>query len=448
MPIVALLVVIVGLASFGYLTVWSAPRHQGPTPYIRWLVIGAVVELAVWLGLIWAIGWRKAAGLVIGSRSWLGILPLVALSAASLATAGRAEEAWVGPGLQGAIAVGVFVAALTEEVAFRGFLFHGLTRRLGGATAVVVGSLLFAVYHVPYMVRNDIRGTRMILTLTSHFGFGLFQCRVRAQSRSIWYPTAIHTLWNLTIVEIGIWAIPDGQFPSSFAWIHAVISFTGLLIALGLLIRVVYARIIRSIVSGPVGKTGKRERGIKPVDWRSLLAALSRPPSPVVFERLTDSARDVVSLAQEAARSHDATVVGTEHLLFGLTHHDGLASEALEECGLQGGPAGVEGLFRDGDEPVSPPHFDTRANAVLQLAALEADAWKHPHIGTEHLLIALTTLRRSKSARILREQGIRLHRLRRTTLRLLAESESSVPARSPASNGDVEPLSGHVLDRL
>lgn len=51
--------------------------------------------------------------------------------------------------------VGVSAARLTEEVIFRGFLLHGLTRRSGGRTAMFASSVLFAVYHVPRGIRED-----------------------------------------------------------------------------------------------------------------------------------------------------------------------------------------------------------------------------------------------------------------------------------------------------
>jgi hypothetical protein len=273
------------------------------------------------------------------------------------------------------------------------------------------------------MIREDDSGEEMIFKLITHFLFGMYLCRVRAQTGSIWFPTAIHTLWNLTTVEIAIWAIPDATFPTSFGWIRLTMDLVGLFIAFGLVLRATLAHDARRYVSGPpVGNDGI-DRGAKSADWRSVYGAFAQPPSPAVFERFTDQARRAVVLAQEEARSEGAKTVGTEHLLIALIHeNDGAASEALREWRVQpGAPGRLEELFAERGEDAPTLPFDTRAKWVLQLAALEADAWEHPHIGTEHLLVGLTALRRSEAARVLRKQKVSPVLLRRTTLRLLAE---------------------------
>lgn len=449
LPTVVLILIVVGLTFVGYLLVGAAPRDHGPTPYIRWLLITSVVELIVWLGVVGALGWRKGAGLIWGSWSLWGIVPLAALSVASLLAAGRAGEPWVGAGLQVAIVVGVFVAALTEEVAFRGFLFHGLTRRLGGATAAVTGSLLFSIYHLPVLIREDVRGSSMLLRLVSHFAFGMFLCRVRAQTGSIWFPAAIHALWNLTTVEIAIWAFPEGHYPVSLSYIRLAIDGAGLFLAYGLLIRALVVHAARSLVSGPPTDDGERIRSAKPINWRSFYRSLGESTSPAVFERYTGAARRAVFLAQEEARSENAKAVGSEHLLLALTHEsDGVAAEALEGSGLPlGSPTRLEELLDGRREHASPPlfdihalPFDTPAKNVLQLAMLEANAWTHPQIGTEHLLLGFTAWRRGETARVLRRQGLDRGLLRRTTLRLLSERAwSTTDDASEVPAGVVEP---------
>jgi membrane protease YdiL (CAAX protease family) len=446
LPTVVLILILVSLTFVGYLLIAAAPRDQGPTPYIRWLLITSVVELIVWLGVVGAFGWRKGVGLVWGSWSLWGIVPLAALSIASVLAAGRAGEPWVGAGLQVAIVVGIFVAALTEEVAFRGFLFHGLTRRLGGATAVVTGSVLYSIYHLPVLIREDVRGSAMVIRLISHFAFGMFLCRVRAQTGSIWFPTAIHTLWNLTTVEIVIWAFPEGHYPDSLSYVRLAIDGTGLFLACGLLFWALVAHSARSLVSGPLTDDGKRIPGAKPISWRSFYWSLGRSPSPADFERYTGAAWRAVVLAQEEARCEEAKAVGTEHLLLALTHEsDGVASEALEGSGIPlRSPTRLGELLLGRREHVPPPPlnvhsvpFDPQTKMILQLAVLEANAWKHQQIGTEHLLLGLTALRRGGAARVLRKQGIDRGFMRRRTLRLLTERTWSTTDASEARAGDV-----------
>ena len=54
-----------------------------------------------------------------------------------------------------------------------------------------------------------------------------------------------------------------------------------------------------------------------------------------MFERFTDRARGVLTLAQEEARLLNHSFIGTEHLLLGLVREEGgLAGVALGRCGI------------------------------------------------------------------------------------------------------------------
>ena len=80
-----------------------------------------------------------------------------------------------------------------------------------------------------------------------------------------------------------------------------------------------------------------------------------------MFERFTDQARRVVTLAQEEARMLRHNRIGTEHLLLGLIQvDDGVAAQALESL-----------LSRDGwaDE--------ASVRAALPLAALPPPGIRH-----------------------------------------------------------------------
>jgi membrane protease YdiL (CAAX protease family) len=414
----ALLLIFGGLTFLSYLYVWAAPLDRGLPPWVRWRTAGDVVELLVWLGIVGLLGWRKAAGLVTGTFSWLGILPVVAFTVASLASAGLAGEARVGPGLQVLTAIAVLASTMSEEIVFRGFLFHGLTRRLGGRAAMFATSLLFAAYHIPRGVREDWSGEFMVISLISYFAISMYLCRVRAQTGSIVFPTAIHAMWTLTLTGIWIWAIPQGNFPSSFAWIQLAIRVTGLFIAARLLRA--SPRSASAYICGPPDEKGMF--GNDEAHWRSICNLYFRPPPPHALERFTEHARRAIALAEEEASSDGAAAVGTEHLLIGLLHEsDGAAAAAFREWHIElGDPARLDELRanRHHDAPRLP--FDKSAKSALQLAGLEADAWEQWHIGTDHLLVGLTAFRQNKAARILHRQRVNPLWLRTTTLRLMA----------------------------
>jgi ATP-dependent Clp protease ATP-binding subunit ClpA len=61
-----------------------------------------------------------------------------------------------------------------------------------------------------------------------------------------------------------------------------------------------------------------------------------------MFERFTDRARRVVTLAQEEATRLDHGYIGTEHILLGLIREgEGAAAQALEALGISLDAAGT-----------------------------------------------------------------------------------------------------------
>ena len=91
-----------------------------------------------------------------------------------------------------------------------------------------------------------------------------------------------------------------------------------------------------------------------------------------VFERFTDRARRVLTLAQEEARLLNHSFIGTEHILLGvISEGDGLGAEALRSLGVS------FDVVRDKVEeivgaslstPSDPTPFTPRAKKVLELS--------------------------------------------------------------------------------
>jgi ATP-dependent Clp protease ATP-binding subunit ClpA len=114
------------------------------------------------------------------------------------------------------------------------------------------------------------------------------------------------------------------------------------------------------------------------------------------FTRFTLRARNVVTAAQEAARTAGNTQVGAGHLVLGLlTEPDGLAAQAITAQGVTPDAVrqAVAGTLPPaaGDVPALIP-FDGEAKKVLELTFREALRLGHNYIGTEHLLLALLEL--------------------------------------------------------
>jgi ATP-dependent Clp protease ATP-binding subunit ClpC len=112
-----------------------------------------------------------------------------------------------------------------------------------------------------------------------------------------------------------------------------------------------------------------------------------------VFERFTESARQVVVLAQEEARKLRHGYIGTEHLLLGLLRENGRAATTLGAHAIELQPARewVVECVGEGDEqpPAGQLPLTPRMKKIFELALEDAQTVGHNAIGTQHLLIAL-----------------------------------------------------------
>jgi ATP-dependent Clp protease ATP-binding subunit ClpC len=146
-----------------------------------------------------------------------------------------------------------------------------------------------------------------------------------------------------------------------------------------------------------------------------------------MFERFTDQARQVVTLAQEEARMLDHDYVGTEHLLLSLIQaDDGMAARALASLGisLTAVRQQVEEIMGQGKKSAPDAHlpFTPRAKKVLEFSLREALQLGHNYIGTEHILLGLIREGQGIAARVLVKLGADLSRVRQEVIMLVAEA--------------------------
>jgi ATP-dependent Clp protease ATP-binding subunit ClpC len=143
-----------------------------------------------------------------------------------------------------------------------------------------------------------------------------------------------------------------------------------------------------------------------------------------MFERFSDRARRVVVQAQDEARALDHDYIGTEHLLLGLVHSEGLGTKALESLGISQETVRqrVEETVGHGQQ-APPGHipFTPRAKKTLSLALEEAVALGHDYIGTEHILLGLIRESDGVAAHVLSDLGADADGARDQIVRLLAE---------------------------
>ncbi len=141
------------------------------------------------------------------------------------------------------------------------------------------------------------------------------------------------------------------------------------------------------------------------------------------FDKFTERARKVLSLAQEEAQRFRHNYIGTEHLLLGLVGEgEGVAAKVLQKLGvdLQAVRNAVEFIIGRGDRIVlGEIGLTPRAKKVIELAIDEARRMNHHYIGTEHLLLGLIREGEGIAAGVLESLGVKLDQARKETLKML-----------------------------
>src|SRR5579884_1209530 len=147
------------------------------------------------------------------------------------------------------------------------------------------------------------------------------------------------------------------------------------------------------------------------------------------FDRFTERARKVLTLAQEEAQRFNHNYIGTEHLLLGLVREgDGVAAKVLANLGieLQKVRSAVEFIIGRGERQVSGEiGLTPRAKKVIELAVDEARRLGHHYIGTEHLLLGLIREGEGIAAGVLESLGVNLEKVRSEVIKVLTQSGST-----------------------
>ena len=147
------------------------------------------------------------------------------------------------------------------------------------------------------------------------------------------------------------------------------------------------------------------------------------------FDKFTERARKVLTLAQEEAQRFNHNYIGTEHLLLGLVREgDGVAARVLSNMGVQLPKvrSAVEFIIGRGEQaPTGDIGLTPRAKKVIELAVDEARRLNHHYIGTEHLLLGLVREGEGIAAGVLESLGVNLEKVRAQVMQVVNQSSSS-----------------------
>lgn len=149
---------------------------------------------------------------------------------------------------------------------------------------------------------------------------------------------------------------------------------------------------------------------------------------PDRFDKFTERARKVLTLAQEEAQRFNHNYIGTEHLLLGLVREgEGVAAKVLANMGVELNKvrSAVEFIIGRGDRMVvGEIGLTPRAKKVIELSVDEARRLNHHYIGTEHLLLGLVREGEGIAAGVLESLGVSLDKVRAQTIQVLNQSSA------------------------
>lgn len=219
---------------------WTSWRDTGKPGDALVQALPWVVHAVVGLLVVGLLRWRRAVGLVRPRpRHLWGILPIVAFAGVAIVDATRLP-AWVLPGaLLAAMVVNFSTSSFVEELVYRGYLVNGLTKKLGGTSAVFVSALLSALVHfVPSGRAIELR------PFLFFFCFAMVMSRIRAATGSIWLGTVAHASFNVfSTIDLWLYRLGDKWPPGAF--VHRATTLVGLGIAFGLILKALARWVIR-----------------------------------------------------------------------------------------------------------------------------------------------------------------------------------------------------------
>ena len=132
------------------------------------------------------------------------------------------------------------------------------------------------------------------------------------------------------------------------------------------------------------------------------------------FERFTERAKKVLTLAQQEAESAGQSYIGPEHLLLALLREgEGLACVALKALGveLDNTREAIHAALGTTPKTVAFQIIPTtRVKKVIETAFEEAQRTGHGLVGTEHLLLGLLIEGESVAAKVLLALGVTLEK--------------------------------------
>jgi len=166
------------------------------------------------------------------------------------------------------------------------------------------------------------------------------------------------------------------------------------------------------------------------------------------FERFTERAKRVLTLAQEEAERSHHSYIGTEHLLLGILREcEGTGAQVLTNLGVEIGRVrnAIESVLGRNERIVIQQIIPTsRVKKVIEISFEEARRMGENHVGTGHLLLGLLIEGEGIAAHVLEDLGTNLKRVRGEIERVRLEARTDEDA-GPARDRSLYRIGDRVL---
>lgn len=144
------------------------------------------------------------------------------------------------------------------------------------------------------------------------------------------------------------------------------------------------------------------------------------------FDKFTEHAKKVLSLAQEEAQLMWPRKIGSEHILLGLLREgEDVGARILQNMGVDLARAreAVKAMVvQDEQEQPGAMRLNAEGRKVIEQAVDEARRLNHHYVGTEHILLALVGMPESAAGRVLWTLGIAVEEVRTYTVEIMSQS--------------------------
>ncbi|MGD0791072.1 MAG: ATP-dependent chaperone ClpB [Terriglobales bacterium] len=134
---------------------------------------------------------------------------------------------------------------------------------------------------------------------------------------------------------------------------------------------------------------------------------------PIRWDKFTVKAQEAVQRANQLASEHGNSELAPLHLLAALVEdREGIVAPVLEKIGI-GPQAVLSDLYKEieklpkvsGSGGAAQPAMSSQINQVLEKSFKEADTFKDEYVSTEHMLLALTDLKRDPAQELMARHG-------------------------------------------